>query len=383
MAEMQVKAHILKHSIIDDYESEVEGRWSWDQLRAQKCYQDWFSFCSLAWDRESDLLYCGIATLSNDIFWTFNRGTGEFKSLNYKPFGDKFDAKFHRSLEQDVDGTFYAATALLHDPDHFQEAAGGKLLKYDPKTGEYTLLAIPVPHHYIQSITLDRKRRIIYGFTFPAEQVFRYDIESGQSRILAYIGAGYVMAQGEYHVVDGKGRLWGSWAQIRAWETTPGPAECLKLFCYDPGSDEITWFQYGLPRLKGEGSAKWDGGCLLASDGMIYIGTAEGGFCRLNPDTAKVELLGKPCHGRRLTGLAEGKDGQIYGVGGDCERVSIFSYDLESGKLTNWGGVFDPEIGEGPERVHDLAMTDDYTIFVGENDNPRRSGFLWECRLNR
>lgn len=378
---MLVKAHILNAVTLDDYETQVLGRWIWDQLRADPRYRNWVSFCRLVWDPGTELLYCGVATLSNDIFWTFNREKGSFRSLGYPAFGDRFDAKFHRSLERDRDGTFYAATALLHDPDHFSEAAGGKLLQYDPKTGEYCLLAIPVPHHYIQSITLDRERRIIYGFTFPAEQVFRYDLQTGACRVLAYIGAGYVMAQGEQHMVDDKGRLWATWAQIRAWEDSPGPTECLKLFCYDPVSDQITYFQHGLPNLRGDGSCKWDGGCLKGSDGMIYIGTAEGGFCRLDPDTAEVVLLGKPCPGSRLTGLAQTADGRIYGVGGDHHRVHIFSYNIETARFENCGAVFDPETGESPERIHDLAMTTDGVLFAGENDNPCRSGYLWECRL--
>jgi hypothetical protein len=378
---MFVKAHKLNNVTLDDYEAHVLGRWTWDQLRADPRYRNWSSFCRLVWDPGAELLYCGVATLSNDIFWTFNPQDGSFRSLGYPAFGDRFDAKFHRSLERDSDGTFIAATALLHDPDHFAEAPGGKLLRYNPLSGEYNLLAIPVPHQYIQSLAFDRVRRILYGFTFPAEQVFRYDLQTGTCRILAYIGAGYVMAQGEQHIVDHQGRLWATWAQIRAWEDAPGPAECLKLFCYDPASDQITYFQHGLPNLRGDGACKWDGGCLQASDGMLYIGTAEGGLCRLNPGTAEVALLGKPCPGGRLTGLVQAADGRLIGVGGDHHQVHLFAYDLEIGAFEDCGTVFDPQTGESPERIHDLALAAGGVLFAGENDNPRRSGYLWECRL--
>jgi hypothetical protein len=381
MPKMQVRAHIIKNTSLDNWVSEAEGRWTWDQMRSDKRYQDWFSFCSLVWDRKTDLLYCGIATFTNDIFWKFDRRTGTFTSLKYQEFGDKFDAKFHRSLEQDDDGTLYAATALLHDPDCLMESPGGKLLKWTPATGEYSLLAIPVPHHYIQSIVLDRKCRLIYGCTFPAEILFRHDLRTGQTRHLAYIGAGYVMAQAEKMTLDAEGRLWGTWAEIRAWESSPGP-NCIRLFCYDPNSDQITWFGHGLPKV-GAGDRGTVDTMLLADDDLIYVGTGAGALCRLNPKTAEVTLLGKPSSGRRMTGLALGRDGQIYGVAGDCERARVFSYDRESGRFTNWGGIFDPALGEGPERTHDIALTDDYVLFAGENDNPRRSGFLWECRLNR
>jgi len=377
---MHVKAHMIKNTPLDNWVSEAEGRWTWDQMRADRRYQDWVSFCSLVWDRKSDLLYCGIASLTGDIFWSFDRKTGAFASLGYQTFGDKFDAKFHRSLEQDGD-TFYAATALLHDPDRLSESPGGKLLKWDAGTRQYTLLDIPIPHQYIQSIALDRRRGILYGATFPAEILFRHDIAAGKSRQIAYIGAGYVMGQAEKMALDAGGRLWGTWAEIRAWESGVGP-NCIRLFCYDPDTEEMTWFGHGLPKL-GAGDRGRIDTMFLADDGQLYIGTGAGALCRLEPASGDAVLLGKPGHGNRLTGLAQGQDGQLYGVAGDCERARVFSYDRESGAFRDYGGIFDPELGEGPERCHDMALTDDYVLFAGENDNPRRSGFLWECRLTR
>jgi hypothetical protein len=381
MARMQVKAHSIKNTPLDNWHKDVEGRWTWDQLRADRHYLDWLSFCSLVWDRQSDLLYCGAASLTNDIFWTFDRSSGRFTSLDFAAFGDRFDAKLHRSLEQDADGTFYAATALLHDLDHLMEAAGGKLFSWHPQTRQYTLLDIPVPHHYIQSIVLDRRRRVIYGVTLPAEILFCHDLATSQTRHLAYVGAAHVLGQAHVMAVDSNGRLWGTWAEIRAWEDVPGP-NCIRLLCYDPAADQTTWFDHGLPKVVPGDRAAVDT-MLLADDGLIYIGTTAGGLCCLDPATGDATLLGKPASGRRLTGLALGRDGRLYGVGGDCERARVFAYDRETGRFDHFGGVFDPELGEGPERVHHMAMTDDYVVFAGENDNPRRSGFLWECRLTR
>ena len=61
--------------------------------------------------------------------------------------------------------------------------------------------------------------------------------------------------------------------------------------------------------------------------------------------------------------------------------VHIFSYDLERERFEDCGAVFDPQSGESPERIHDLVMTGEGWLFAGENDNPRRSGYLWEIRL--
>ena len=144
------------------------------------------------------------------------------------------------------------------------------------------MLDIPVPHQYIQSITLDRTNRVIYGATFPAEIVFRYDMQTGQSRQIAYIGAGYAMGQAEKMVLDKEGRLWGTWVQIRAWEAGDRPKSRF-LFCYDPAKDQMTWFLHGLPKLFPGDLGSIDTMLLAEDDGMIYIGSSQGGLCRLDP----------------------------------------------------------------------------------------------------
>ena len=79
---------------------------------------------------------------------------------------NEYDAKFHRSLERGADGCIYGATALLHDVDRFFDAPGGGIFRYDPRTGELTRIATPVPHTYIQSIAIDRERELIYCLCF-------------------------------------------------------------------------------------------------------------------------------------------------------------------------------------------------------------------------
>ncbi len=376
---MKVKAHILKDRRFNNWESEVFGRWTWHDLRADPgYYHDWISFDGVAWHPTLKRVYCGLTALDNDIFYVFDPATGEFRSLGFQAIGDRFDAKFHRSMELG-DGSFYCATALLHDQDVQFEAGGGKLLHFDPFTETYRLLAVPVPHHYIQSITLDRQRRIIYGFTYPGEYFFRYDIETGQSRILAFIGNGIAMCQPHYFVVDNDGYVWGTWGQTRAFEDTP--AIKIQLFKYHPDTDQFTWFPFGLPRVSEADRGSVDG-MLLGSDGMIYIGTAAASLVRLNPRTAEVELLGRPGPKARMAGLAEGSDGRIYMACGTLDETSIFAYDRNSGEFIHHGVIYDPELNTGPARIHDMAITEDLVIYAGENDNVTRSSYLWECRIS-
>jgi sugar lactone lactonase YvrE len=378
---MKSKAHILKDCRFDNWDSEVFGRWTWHDLRANPdYYHDWASFDGVLWHPTLQQVFCGLTLLDNDIFHVFDPRTGQFRSLNFRSFGDRFDAKFHRSMELDEDGTMFCATALLHDQDVQFEAAGGKLLHYNPFTETYRLLDVPVPHHYIQSITLDRTRRIIYGFTYPGEYFFRYDIESEQSRVLAFTGNGITMGQPHYFVVDEGGTVWATWAETRAFEDVP--ALNFRLFTYHPDGDEFTWLPYGLP-LAHEDDLGLVDGMLLASDGMIYVGTKVASLVRIDPRTKDVELLGCPGPRSRMSGLEEGPDGRIYMACGTFEETSLFAYDPEQDRFTNHGLIYDHELGTGPVRIHDLAITDDLVIYAGENDNVTRSSYLWECALDR
>ncbi len=382
----EVRAHILKNRSFANWKSEVEGRWKIEDLRADAGYcNEWISFDSLAWDERTKKLYIGLASINNDIFYVFEPGGDKFTSLGFQRISDKFDAKFHRSLEIDEDGMIYAATALLHDVDQQHEAKGGKLLRYDPRRDEYKVLAIPVPHHYIQSIKLDRARRLIYGFTYPGEFLFQYDLETHTCRTLAFIGNGIMMCQPHGPALDRYGRLWGTWGESRAFEDMVGPVP-IRIFCYDPHKDQFTWVQHGFPKVDEGDPARIDH-MLLAEDGFIYAGTVAGGFSRLDPDTGDVEALGRPFANPRLAGLVQGPDGLIYGAGNEGYgdhgegEARLFVFDPRTRELEDLGPIFDRRINMGAVKVHMLVAAGDGTLYAGENDNILRSSYLWECRV--
>jgi hypothetical protein len=384
---VNVNAHILKNRRFENWKSEVEGRWTIEDLRSDAGYcNDWISFDSLAWDENSKKLYIGLTSINNDIFYVYDPSQDNFSSLGFQAFGDKFDAKFHRSLEIGEDGEIYAATAMLHDMDQQHQAAGGKLLSYNPARQTYQLLAIPVPHHYIQSIKLDSNRNIIYGFTYPAEYLFRYDLNSGKYRTLAYIGNSVLLCQPHCASLDRQGRLWGTWGESRAFEDMLSDVP-VRIFCYDPDQDSFTWFSHGFPKIDPEDPARVDH-MLLADDGMIYTGTVTGGFSRLNPDNGLVEDLGRPYPNPRLAGLVQGPGGLIYGCGnagyGENGRgeARIFAFDPRTKALNDLGPIFDDRIGIGAVKVHMLVSAGNGTLYAGENDNALRSSYLWECRVS-
>jgi len=383
-----VQARILKNRSFDNWESDVEGRWKIEDLRADEGYcNDWISLDCLAWDEKAERLYIGLTSINNDIFWFYEPVQDRFTSLRFQRISDKFDAKFHRSLKIDDDGMIYAATALLHDVDQQHEAKGGKLLRYDPVEDEYEVLAIPIPHHYIQSIELDRKRRIIYGFTYQAEYFFRYDLDTNECKTLAYIGNSMIMCQPHNASLDKHGRLWGTWGESRAFEDMLGPVP-IRIFCYDPDKDQFTWFQHGFPKTDGADPARID--CmLLGDDGFIYAGTVAGGFSRLDPETGASEDLGKPFPNPRLAGLAQGSDGLIYGAGNVGYGVTgegetrLFAFDPRTKDLEDLGPIYDERIKAGAVRIHQLVAGSDGTLYAAENDNVLRSSYLWECKVAR
>ena len=383
-----ITAHIYKNSRFDNWESEVQGNWTIEDLRANTDYcNDWISFDSLAWDETSKKLYIGLTSINNDIFHVFDAHTKQFHSLNFRRISNKYDAKFHHSLEIDKDGSIYAATALLHDIDQQFSAPGGKILRYDPREDLYKVLDIPVAYQYIQSIKLDPQRRLIYGFTYPAEYFFCYDIEAHRSRILAYIGNGVMICQPHGSALDGQGRLWATWGESRAFEDIVGPSP-VRIFCYDPDSEQFTWYKHGFPKVHQDDPARVDH-MFCGHDGLIYVGTVAGGFSRLNPADGSVENLGQPYPGERLAGLVQAPDGLIYGAGNSGYgqdrkgEARIFVFDPLNKHLEDLGPIFDAKLDLGAVKVHMLVATKDGTLYAGENDNIYRSSYLWEINISQ
>lgn len=383
---LKVQAHVLKDRGFDNWHREVAGRWSIEDLRADERYrQDWISFDCLVWDAERQRLFCGLTAISTDVFWTFEPSSGRFTSLDFPRVGDRFDVKFHRSLERDTDGSYLAATAMLHDMDQQHVAGGGKLIRYRPDADDYAILDVPVPGHYIQSIAVDRQRRLLYGFTYPAEFMFVHDLDSGRSRTLAYIGNSRMVCQAHCAVLDADGRLWGTWGENRAFEDDPGRWP-IRYFRYDPDSDEFTWFSHGPPKTSADDHANVDH-MLLADDGLIYVGSASGGLSTLDPRTGEVEALGKPYPGKRLAGLVQARDGHVYGAGNEGVdahgrgTARLFRHDRGTQRTEDLGPIHDDDRADGAIKVHMLVEGEDGVLYAGENDHLWRSSYLWRCRI--
>lgn len=402
---IQVRSHVLRDVRLEGWEESIAGKWHYRDLAADPVWcHGWISFDAVSFNPSDACIYCGLNAIDGDLLYRFDPSGGGFSSLNTRRWTDAFDAKIHRTLLRNpADDCFYFATSLLHDVDQQTAAPGGKLVRYDWKSDVYTTLAIPVPPLYVQSIALDAGRGIIYGFTYPAELLFRHDLRTRQTRVLACLGNALALAQPHNAVIDAAGWLWGTCAETRAWDERPGPVP-IRLFKYHPDSDRFVWFDFGLSRRSDtaqlgrnpsgteaalpdmtESRHKADDGVCdsMCYDGSryIYAGTVAGVLCRIDTQTDRVEKIANVMASGRFPALGFGPDGLLYGGGGMKGRTELCRLSPETFAIEVWGNLQDPACGDRPARIHELAVDDKGTVWFGENDNHRRSSRLWSAVL--
>jgi hypothetical protein len=292
---------------------------------------------------------------------------------------------------------------MLHDMDRQKDARGGKLVRFDPRACSYDVLGTPAERLYIQSIAADWGRGQLYSFTYPAEAVYRTDLASRRSTLVAYIGNAILFAQPHNAVVDRNGWLWGTWAETRAWDEATG-AEPVRLFKYHPEQDQLVFMEHGLPRWNDDRQLLQDpapagavtsvlaetrhrddfGFCdSMAYDGAdyIYAGTVAGVLCRINIESGKVEKLANAIGTGRFPAMAV-RDGVLYGAGGMHGRTQLVRWNTHGDRLELFTDLQDDAVRDRPARVHELAVDHNHRLYLGENDNHHRSSYLWSVALD-
>ncbi len=361
----------VKHYVLRDYHT--EGRMSdvedFTNPPDREWYENYIAFVSLLPHPDGRLL-CGVTAPDTDILHRFDTETKQFESLGYPKVSEPHEIKIHRSLELASDGTVYGASACLFRVSERMNAPGGSLFKLPPGADAVEKIGVPVEHDYTQTITLDDRRGLIYGQTYPCFRFYVYNLNTGETRDFGYIGSiTHVSA------LDDDGCFWGTWDSFQHW-----------LFKYDPENGGITWFRHGLPQGKASSNIMYPGAgpvdCMInGGDGYLYIGMCGGSLCRLDPKTAEVEYLGKPSPTQRLPGLIVWKDSLLLGCSGDEEGGNVFAYDRETRAFHQLGPIVDSESGLKLYRVHDLCLMNNRLAYVAETDVPTRSGYLWECEM--
>ena len=362
----------VRHYILRDYQSSERMADATEAATADEKdkFENAVAFTCLLPHPDDGQLYCGITAHNNDILYRFDPETKEFESLHYREIAEPFEVKVHRSLELASDGTIYGATACLYSLDQRRDAPGGALFRIRPGADRAEKFAVPVEQDYIQTITLDNERKLIYGQTYPVFRFFVYDLTNSRTTDFGYMGSiTHISA------LDDDGCLWGTWDVVQHY-----------LYKYDPSTGEITWFRHSTPGAREDSNRMYPGAgpvdCMInGGDGYIYIGTCGGSLCRLDPKTAEVRYLGKPAATARMPGLIVWKDALLLGAAGDEEGGTVFAYDRESGAFHYLGSIVDSETGRKLYRVHDLRLVGEHTAYVAETDVPNRSGYLWECEI--
>jgi len=365
---MRVKAHILEEIKVDA-RAYVEATGGAGTEEGEEEPLSVLAFTSLQWHPGKKLVYCGLTRNDNDLIYTYDPESEKFQSLGFKKIAEKLEIKIHRSFCMDKDGTIWTATAGLIDIDARAEAPGGRIIHIFPDTGKIEAVARPCPHDYIQTITLDAERRIIYGYTYPVFRFFRCDIETGECRDFGYMGS-----IGHIHDLDDNGGFWGLWSAVGHF-----------LFRYDPDKDKIEFTRIKIPFSPINDPALFAGAGPIDSmvngrDGFLYIGTTSGCLYRFDPIKRNLQYLGKPTETARMPGLVLGEDNLIYGTAG-MRQPCLFAFDIKRDTFHILGTIRDDDTGAACHIPHDLTVADDGRIFVGETDNPERSGYLWECVL--
>ena len=387
---MHIRALKLRdESYGNEWFDEVENHWLYDNLDVNRRWREgWISFDCLLHNPLDNRVYCGITCFNeNEIFKAWDRRQREFVDLGYSRIAQRFDAKFHRSLERTSAGNIYAAVALLHCNDKYLQAPGGPVIRYDPLSGEMERFDPPIPHVYIQSIAFDENRRMLYTLCFPPEYLLSWNLDTHETRILALIGSGYSgMTQGENICLDDDGCCWTNWSLTRAWQSNSGP-DMHRLAKYDPNRGEMVFFQKGLPWPDGrEGFARAEAYFNLGT-GCMYASGAGGALYKIDPKTGDAKFLfkaiGEKGRRSRLASMHLGPDGMAYGVTGRDGKCEILRFNPNDESFTLLGPLTDSQTGEAAWQIHDVCITPDGVLYAGENDNPHRSGYLWEVELDK
>lgn len=284
----------------------------------------------------------------------------------------------HRALVVANDGQVYIGGSNGVDTQGagYEHYAGGHLLRYTPKNDEakpiridnpcdVADLGVPVPGEGVYAMAIDRARDIIYGLSYPNGQFFSYSIPDGKFTIIGKVAEKPIPGERFEHdknisrelFVDPKGFVFAS-------------GENATLFRFDPTSHKLEKLRITAPTVLGREPYNRVDAWTEDESGNLFGGTSDGYLFRLDPATLQLTNLGKPLNQYRIRGLAFGRNGKLYGVGGDDDEMArLFSYDPTSGSYEMLGMV---DVNRRPYYSWQAYVIDavvagsDGTIYIGQ-----------------
>lgn len=270
----------------------------------------------------------------------------------------------------------------------YQGYEGGHLYRYAPKTGDiqtYTNddpapledLGIPVPGNTIYAMTFDPDRKRIYGITYPDAHFFIFDLETKKTRDLGEFLTNRVYAGPERH-----------WRSVpRALYCDPKTGDVYTSgdngwFVRLPrGGDKFLLTRMRLPGEYGEGQSSYDYPVvesIIEAEGNVFASSSDGFLLWLDPAKDDLAVLGKPRDSRRMRALAAGRDGLLYMITGEPERVSkLHTYQFRKGfrELGTFAVDRSPYYAHRAFQMDAMTVGADGAVFCGESDRGGRLFF--------
>ncbi len=366
---------------------ETPSDWTYQRLIADPAIvTGWVSFDTVTYDAktgESGSIWCGLNVLDPtdvSILWRFDIHSSEFTPVDLSAYLTPHDVKIHKGLTL-ADDRLIFATASFIDPPQQADFDGGKLFVYNTSKDEVEVCVVPVgPENgfpilgqYIQSTLVSNDR--VYGCTYPLEILFEYDLNAKRTNFLAHL-QGTDIGQPHTFAQDPKGRIWGTFGIRNGWSYAPNLYP-VRPFYYDPASRAITWLEsHCLPRQDPSDAPGSD--AVVCWGDWVYFADKGGNLSRIHVDSLALEYLGKLTSNGRCPVLIHAED-RLWAAAGEYGDVKLLQV-CPDGSIETVAKVVTAN-GEAPERLHDLAYVGGGRFFAGENDNHRRSSYLWEIVL--
>ncbi|MDD3926558.1 MAG: hypothetical protein PHT33_07855 [bacterium] len=190
--------------------------------------------------------------------------------------------------------------------------------------GKTEKLSEPVPGEGIGSLVMDKDGRYLYGLSNKHSHLFRYDIETDETKII-----GRADDTDEYSqslVMADNGHIYGAKGEGQ-------------LFRYNPQAEELEDLPQRIPSLKGrELYSRVDSWAKDEQSRLIYGGTNDGLLFIMDTEAGTIINLGKPVKEDRIRALTVGLDGRVYGIGGEENGCAhLFNYDPRTRELRDLG----------------------------------------------
>ena len=304
----------------------------------------------------------------------------------------------HHSLVAPEDGMIYFGTSLWNRgridlrgkdiTEKYRNFSGGHIFRFDPREEEKNRirthwadpardcpglsdLGIPVAGDGIHALV--GRGNELYGVSFPGGVFFVFDLSRRMVAFREEI-CGEPISENPYKsvprdlIVDQQGTVWGT-------------GDSGKFFKYIPSLKKLVKLDIAVPCIQGREFLNVVDAFSMADDGKIYGGDSDGYVFCLDPKTETVRNLGKPLWQKRIRAIVVGKDGNVYGIGGEELGIGrLFVYRTSSNAFEILGMI---EANHPPfynwlaNEFDDMTLGHDGTIYIGENS--RRAHLFIFC----